>query len=671
MDNNFSLVEFIENKEVVTAETAPFICNELLKKNNFNLSEADFITKWLNALPQEELNHLWLNEFFYERLAGKKFLSCKEPNIFKYDESENFLSAYYDKLINIGFSKNTVNWMIENIKFPKIYLPSGAYFQCDGKDFLTLFVSHIEKYPHLSKAVFQLGHNRKKPINIIPDLGFSMHELAGNPGACYIFLRDSISISKKLANAPHVFFHEFGHASGLLNFFNCSDEEFSAGDRLPILSYIDEMEQCSKDLYLAAKDESLKHLKDFIGKLSVIASHKYPNLSEAMKEKYLSFEWKNFWCLFMLTDKKGQKEILNSLRKNDLITESCENYLTYCRDHYNYWLSISYPHFNTVFDWADVFKKDYLKRNPIPRFLTDIMSKDFVEKHCLSNSYLDLFNKQRCYIDLKRDNINSFCFDRIFPQKIEKQNLQQPYGLYLSTKGLDDKQISALKRFYKRHAIHLTKSKEDEVLIPADEQSSQRLMAYVVFDFIRTCAGPLKSFVFFKHDEMPLSFKQTLKKTLLSYRKRKLFENNYQSDYIHENKDGFLVEENILKKAGLSSFVTPDRTFLGVNIKPMEKNPDASYHSELKRRFKARGFNIQDIFSSSDSVLEVATFQQGADKKRISTYLRMVQKCIEVLPFNYSVKNVNKVMFPEIRATGRRIFVEKSLKESFKTRQYE
>ena len=131
------------------------------------------------------------------------------------------------------------------------------------------------------------------------------------------------------------------------------------------------------------------------------------------------------------------------------------------------------------------------------------------------------------------------------------------------------------------------------------------------------------------------------------------------------------MEENILKKAGLSSFVTPDRTFLGVNIKPMEKNPDASYHSELKHRFKARGFNIQDIFSSSDSVLEVATFQKGADKKRISAYLRMVQKCIEVLPFNYSVKNVNKVMFPEIRATGRRIFVEKSLKESFKTRQYE
>ena len=131
------------------------------------------------------------------------------------------------------------------------------------------------------------------------------------------------------------------------------------------------------------------------------------------------------------------------------------------------------------------------------------------------------------------------------------------------------------------------------------------------------------------------------------------------------------MEENILKKAGLSSFVTPDRTFLGVNIKPMEKNPNTTYHSELKRRFKARGFNIQDIFSSSDSILKVATFQQGADKKRISTYLRMVQKCIEVLPFNYSVKNVNKVMFPEIRATGRRIFVEKSLKESFKTRQYE
>ena len=131
------------------------------------------------------------------------------------------------------------------------------------------------------------------------------------------------------------------------------------------------------------------------------------------------------------------------------------------------------------------------------------------------------------------------------------------------------------------------------------------------------------------------------------------------------------MEENILKKAGLSSFVTPDRTFLGVNIKPMEKNSNTTYHSELKRRFKARGFNIQDIFSSSDSVLEIATFQKNTDKKRISTYLRMVQKCIEVLPYNHTVKHTYNVMLPEVKPIGRRIFVEKSLKESFKTRQYE
>lgn len=131
------------------------------------------------------------------------------------------------------------------------------------------------------------------------------------------------------------------------------------------------------------------------------------------------------------------------------------------------------------------------------------------------------------------------------------------------------------------------------------------------------------------------------------------------------------MEENILKKAGLSSFVTPDRTFLGVNIKPMEKNPDDSYHSKLKHRFKARGFNIQDIFSSSDSVLEIATFQQDTDKKSVSAYLRVVQKCIEVLPYNHTVKHTYNVMLPEVKPIGRRIFVEKSLKESFKTRQYE
>ena len=671
MDNNFSLIEFIKNKEVVTAETAPFICNELLKKNYFNLEDADFVTKWLNALPQEELNHLWKNKFFYERLTGEEFFCNRELNIYKYDESENFLSAYYDKLINIGFSKNTANWMMRNIKFPKIYLPSGAYFQYDAKDFFEQYIGYIEKYPHLSKVVFQLRHNRKKPINIIPDLGFSINNLPNDPGACAIPGKDSVSISKKLSNTPFVFFHELGHVSGILNFFNFFGGDFDAGDKLSLLIYMDEMEQCSKDLYLRNKDGTLDSLKNFIGKLSAIASNKYPKLSESMKERYLGFEWKNFWSLFMFSDKKGQKEILNSLKKNDLITDWDEYCIKYFRDFYNQATEVIYPSFNTAFDWADVFKKDYLKRNPIPRFLTDIMSKDFIEKHCLSARYLDEFNKKRCYIDLKRENINSFCFDRIFPQQNEKQDLQQPYGLCFSTTGLDDKKISVLKRFYKRHMIHLTKSKEDEVLIPADEQSSHRLMTYVVLDFARTCAGPLKSFVFFKHDEMPLSFKQTLKKTLSSYRKRKLFENKYQSDYIHENKDGFLVEENILKKAGLSSFVTPDRTFLGVNIKPMEKNPDTSYHSELKRRFKARGFNIQDIFSSSDSVLEVATFQKNTDKKRISTYLRMVQKCIEVLPFNYSVKNVNKVMFPEIRATGRRIFVEKSLKESFKTRQYE
>ena len=671
MDNNFSLVEFIKNKEVVTAETAPFICNELLKKNNFNLGEADFVTKWLNALPQEELNHLWKNKFFYERLSGKKFLYYKKHNIYKYDKSENVLSGYYDELIDIGFSKNTVNWMIENVKFPKIYLPSGAYFQYDAKDFFEQVIGYIEKYPHLSKDLFWLKHRRKKPINIIPDLGFSINELAEDPGACFIQAKDTISISKKLSNSPSVFFHELGHASGILNFFNYPDGFFSDGDRLPILPCIDEMEQCSKDLYLITKDGTLDSLKNFIGKLSVIASNKYPNLSEVMKERYLGFEWKNFWCLFMLSDEKGQKEILNSLKKNDLITDWEEYCIKYFRDHYNQGLSISYPHFNSVFDWADVFKKDYLKRNPIPRFLTDIMSKDFIEKHCLSARYLDWFNKQRCYIDLKRENINSFCFDRIFPQQNEKQDLQQPYGLCFSTTGLDDKQISVLKRFYKRNMVTLTKSKEGEMLIPADEQSSQRLMTYVVLDFARTCAGPLKSFVFFKHDEMPLSFKQTLKKTLSSYRKRKLFEKRFQTDYIHENKDGFLVEENILKKAGLSSFVTPDRTFLGVNIKPMEKNPDASYHSELKHRFKARGFNIQDIFSSSDSVLEVVTFQQGADKKRISAYLRMVQKCIEVLPYSHTVKHTKNVILPEVKPIGRRIFVEKSLKESFKTRQYE
>ena len=88
-------------------------------------------------------------------------------------------------------------------------------------------------------------------------------------------------------------------------------------------------------------------------------------------------------------------------------------------------------------------------------------------------------------------------------------------------------------------------------------------------------------------------------------------------------------------------------------------------------RFKARGFNIQDIFSSSDSVLEVVTFQQGADKKRISAYLRMVQKCIEVLPYSHTVKHTKNVILPEVKPIGRRIFVEKSLKESFKTRQYE
>ena len=56
-------------------------------------------------------------------------------------------------------------------------------------------------------------------------------------------------------------------------------------------------------------------------------------------------------------------------------------------------------------------------------------------------------------------------------------------------------------------------------------------------------------------------------------------------------------------------------------------------------RFKARGFNIQDIFSSSDSVLEIATFQQDTDKKSVSAYLRVVQKCIEVLPYNHTVKH--------------------------------
>lgn len=421
------LLQLIENKEKLNSETAKNIVQELVTPDFFSEQEAEKIARWYKQLTPNDKGFL---------LASKDFSQALEYD-FNRDECCVFSEKQIDEIFSettYKLSNRTMNWLKNNIFFPKIKLSSGVQIQTDARAFFKTLADGLDVFPHLIDEL-------KKASILIPCLYMVPCNYTDMLGSCrlnsfQIKLNNDTYNETTLKNL----LHEIGHASAIA--FRNKQEN------MPLIYFTDEAEQYAKTTYIELFQENLEDnpllsLGQYIYKQ---VRQKYPALSDEKIERATAILTKREIIWLHLLRNEQLRFVLQKWKENGILDNHTDfsydyaNLIAYRWDFYTQYYSVS----QSLYKNKEEFKKKLIKRYGEPQLITKYLSK----RDLLSGDFCAELMGRAGFVDVPDESLKYFYLNRVYFKPHKTLNNILFFRAYIDCKNFSSETIKKIKKAY-------------------------------------------------------------------------------------------------------------------------------------------------------------------------------------------------------------------------------
>ena len=576
---NFSLINFINQKSKITPEVANIIVQSLLRPHGFSKKGAEKISLWYQTLSEKEKKHLYENPSFKNALTKSSFL-CPKTKISSLWLNDIFKQTKYN------IPQKFIQKLADAFVFTSIKLPSNVEISVNAETFFQTLAKGINNHPHLIDEFKDFLNHAQLPLHIAPENGDLIKEKFLGLFSCIdntlYFQADHVCY-----NTLDTLIHEIGHAADSQKF----KELF---DKTSLYIYYDEVRQETKSFLIETKEQDSKQgdinpFEDLYFYIKHKIKEKYPSLNEEKIERATAFWFKNEIISIASLSKNQLINVLNIWHSNNIkYTDQIFQKIEYLKKQYTHPIDILYSFKTATQQMQSLFFKQVKK----PLYFTRQMIKELHTLEFFSNDLLNELSNHAGFIE-SEENLSFFML-KTCALNTENNNVTLLFDL----KKFNNETISQLQSFYAQRGIFLLQ--KDKTLYTTNHDSIERMSRLIQQFFSKMHFGEETSFYHFSNKLLSKETKQRILNFLteknISY---KLIEKDI---FVSEND---LSDKNIIQHSKKTLLVQTPKTkenhsnmlnILNVmNVNPRIYTPTKETHdyllvseTELNNYFKAK-----------------------------------------------------------------------------------
>ncbi len=465
---NFSLINFINQKNKITPEFANIIVQALLQPHGFSKKGAEKISLWYQTLSEKEKKYLYKISTFKNALSKSSFL-CPKTKISPLWVNEIF------KQIKYHIPQNFIQKLSEAFLFTSIKLPSNVEISVNAETFFQTLAQGINNHPHLIDEFKDFLNHAQLPLHIAPENGDLIKEKFLGLFSCLdntlYFRADHVNYQ-----TLDTLIHEIGHAA--------DSKKFKAlYDKTSLYVYYDEVCQEAKSLLIETKEQDSKQgdlnaFEDLYFYIKQKIKEKHPSLNEEKIERATAFWFKNEIISIASLSKNQLINVLNIWHSNDIkYTDQIFQKIEYLKKQYTHPSDILYSFKTATQQMQSLFFRQVKK----PLYFTCQMIKENNTLDFFSNDLLNELSNHAGFIE-SEENLSSFMLKNC--SLTTENNL---ITLTFNLKQFNNERILKLQDFYTKRGILLLA--KDKILYTTNHDSIERMSRLIQHFFSKIDFG--------------------------------------------------------------------------------------------------------------------------------------------------------------------------------------
>lgn len=451
---NFSLINFINQKNKISPELANIVAQALLRPHGFSKKGAEKISLWYQTLSEKEKKYLYAIPAFKNALSQSSFLYSKTKI------SPLWVNEIF-KQIKYNIPQNFIQKLSDAFLFTSIKLPSNVEISVNAEIFFQTLSKGINNHPHLIDEFKDFLNHAHLPIHIAPENGDLIKEkflgLFSSVDNTLYFRADFVNYQ-----TLDTLIHEIGHATDSKKFKELYD-------KTSLYVYYDEVCQEAKSLLIETKEQDSKQgdlnaFEDLYFYIKHKIKEKYPSLNDEKIERATAFWFKNEIISIASLSKNQLINVLNIWHSNNIkYTDQIFQKIEYLKKQYTHPCDILYSFKTSTQKMQSLFFKQVKK----PLYFTRQMIKETNTLEFFSNDLLNELSNHAGFIEAE-ENLSSFML-KTCSLAIENN----PITLEFNLKKFNTDAILKLQAFYaKRGILLLTNNK---TLYTTNHESIERM----------------------------------------------------------------------------------------------------------------------------------------------------------------------------------------------------